>query len=162
MRISGAEPTLGKKHLLALLEKIESTDIKVFILETNGILFGADKNYVHRIGGFKKPHIRLSLKAALPDGFQARTGADKEFYDLPFQGIKNLLDEGVSFHVAAMTDPRVMSAEERKVLIKKLADIDIRLALSLEEEIVDPYDTTLARLKLASVDLDWKKYLRRF
>jgi len=37
----------------------------------------------------------------------------------------------------------------------KLADIDPRLASNLEEEVVDPYKTTLARLEYAGVKLKW-------
>ena len=42
LRISGAEPTLGKNHLLGLLEKVENSPFRLFILETNGVLIGAD------------------------------------------------------------------------------------------------------------------------
>ena len=49
-RISGCEPTLCREHLLGLLEYIEDDPwISIFILETNGILFGADKDYVKKI-----------------------------------------------------------------------------------------------------------------
>jgi len=63
LRISGTEPTLGKEHLLAVLELVEGSEFDVFMLETNGILFGADRDYVKKISGFKKSHVRLSLKA---------------------------------------------------------------------------------------------------
>jgi len=52
-------------------------------------------------------------------------------------------------------DPRIMTPEERASLIKKLAEIDVNLLLNLEEEIVDPYETTLARLKFAGFKLKW-------
>jgi hypothetical protein len=44
---------------------------------------------------------------------------------------------------------------ERKSLILKLAAIDPKLAFNLEEEVVDPYDTTLARLGDAGLELKW-------
>ncbi|MEW6070153.1 MAG: radical SAM protein [Candidatus Thermoplasmatota archaeon] len=154
-RLSGAEPTLGKEHLLALLELVETSEFPLFILETNGILFGADKDYVAKIAKFTKPHVRVSLKAGTAKDFKRKTGAKEENFEIPFQAIRNLLDCNASFHVAAMTDKRIMSKEERDCLIKRLAEIDIRLVRSLEEEVVDPYDTTLARLKLAEVELEW-------
>lgn len=157
LRISGAEPTIGKKHLLALLEFVEKSSFPLFILETNGILFGADREYVKKISKFKKVHVRVSLKAGTPEGFVERTGAEKEFFNLPYRGIKNLLDCDASFHVAAMTDARIMSVEERKELLKKLWAIEPRLAKNLEEEIVDPYSTTLTRLKYANVELKWRR-----
>lgn len=156
LRISGAEPTLGKDHLLALLELVEGSEFDLFILETNGILFGIDRDYVKKLSRFKKPHVRVSLKAGTPEAFTRKTGAKIESFELPFEGIRNLLDSGVSFHVAAMSaDPRIMAPEERAALFKKLAGIDPRLALGLEEEVIDPYDTTLARLKFAGLELEW-------
>ena len=62
----------------------------------------------------------------------------------------------MSLHVAAMSaDPRIMSPQERGGLIKRLADIDPKLVSNLEEEVVDPYRTTLARLRYAEAKLDW-------
>lgn len=155
LRISGAEPTLGKEHLLALLEHVEDSEFNIFILETNGILFGADRSYVRTISKFTKPHVRVSLKAGMPEGFTRRTGAKPESFELPFKAIENLLDYGVSFHVAAMSDPRIMSPAERASLLQKLAGIDRGLVSSLEEEVVDPYDAALARLKFAGLKLEW-------
>ena len=156
LRISGAEPTLGKDHLLSLLEYVEDSEFPLFILETNGILFGVDKDYVRKISRFEKVHVRVSLKAGTPEAFTRKTGAVPESFEIPFKAIENLLDYGVSFHVAAMSlDPRIMTPEERASLIKKLAEIDVNLLLNLEEEIVDPYETTLARLKFAGFKLKW-------
>jgi len=156
LRISGAEPTLGKEHLLEVLELVEASEFNLFILETNGILFGADRDYVKKISNFKKPHVRVSLKAGTPENFAEKTGAKAESFELPFNAIRNLLDHGVSFHVAAMSaDPRVMDEKERESLVLKLADIDAKLALNLEEEVVDPYKTTLARLEYVRLKLKW-------
>jgi uncharacterized Fe-S cluster-containing radical SAM superfamily protein len=156
LRISGAEPTLGKNHLLSLLEYVEESEFPLFILETNGILFGVDKDYVKKISKFTKPHIRVSLKAGTPEDFTKKTGAKLEAFEIPFQAIRNLLDHNVSFHVASMSaDPRIMTPDERKNLMKKLAEIDPRLLSSLEEEVMDGYNTTLARLKFAGLEVKW-------
>ena len=156
LRISGAEPTLGKGHLLGLLEHVEQSEFPIFILETNSIPFGIDKDYVRRVSKFTKPHVRVSLKAGTPEAFTKKTGAKPEAFEIPFQAIRNLLDYGVSFHVAAMSaDPRIMSPDERELLVKKLDEIDPRLVLNLEEEVMDGYDTTLARLKLADLKVEW-------
>jgi len=155
LRISGSEPTIGKDHLLSLLELVEKSKFSLFILETNGMLFGFDRDYVEKISRFKKPHIRVSLKAGTPEGLRKRTGAIESAFELPYDAIKNLQDYGVSFHVAAMTDPRLMPLDERKRLIQKLRDIDIRLVRNLEEEVADPYQTTIARLEAAGIQLKW-------
>lgn len=152
MRISGAEPTIGKTHLLKLLELVEGTDF-LFILETNGFLFGEDEEYVREVSKFKKVHVRVCLKAGFKEGLTQRTGASPESLELPYKAIEYLLAYGARFHVAAMTDPRIMSNTERKFIIEKLYKIHPLLAKNLEEEIIDLYDTTKARLRYARVNL---------
>lgn len=156
LRISGAEPTLGKEHLLGLLDRVERSEFDLFILETNGILLGVDRDYVRDISKFRKAHIRVSLKAGTTEDFTRKTGAKGEAFEIPFKAIQNLLDLDVSFHVAAMSaDPRIMGCDERKALMRKLRGTSPNLASTLEEEVVDPYETTLARLKYAGLELDW-------
>lgn len=150
LRISGGEPTLGKEHLLAVLGLVNNTDYQ-FILETNGILFGVDKNYVYDLKKYRNVYIRLCLKAGSAEGFQRRTGAKGEFYELPFLGIKNLVEAGLDFHVACMSDPRLMSQEEKGGLLGKLREVGYQNWL--EEEICDPYATSIARLKKAGFSL---------
>jgi len=163
LRLSGCEPTIGKDHLLSVLKYVKDSKYLLFILETNGILFGADRNYVKQLKEFKeKLYVRVSFKAALPEGFTQRTGALGEYYELPFKALEYLLDEGVYTRAAAMTDPGVMPKEERKILIEKLNRIDPKTNYSstLEEERIDRYDTTLQRLK-AFTDLEFAKKLEK-
>ena len=151
-RISGGEPTLGKDHLLKVLELIDDNDwFNLFIFETNGILL--TKEYVQDLEKFRKVYVRVSLKAGNETGFEKRTGAIGKYYDLPYKAIEYLSDSSVNFHVAAMTDSRIMPEEERQALIKRLENIDERLASNLEEEIVNPYDTTIIRLKKAGIKI---------
>jgi len=108
LRLSGCEPTIGKEHLLSLLELIDKFNY-LFILETNGIILGSDRNYVKKLSEFKdKLYVRVSFKAATPEGFTKRTGAIGKFYELPFKALKYLLDEGIYARAAAMTDSRIM------------------------------------------------------
>jgi len=156
LRLSGAEPTLGEEHLLSVLDLVEHSKYKLFILETNGILFGVDEDYVEKVSKFKKMHIRVSLKAGTPLDFTRKTGATSESFDIPFKAIKNLMKHDCSFHVAAMSaDPRITSSEERVSLLSKLAEINQNLLTNLEEEVVDPYQTTLERLKYARFKIEW-------
>jgi len=153
IRLSGCEPTLGKEHLLAVLEYVKNSKYSLFILETNGILFGSDRNYVKQLGEFaSKLYVRVSFKAATLEGFTQRTGAKGEFHELPFKALRYLLDEGIHARAAAMTDPRVMPKEERRVLMEKLNEIDpnANYPSTLEEEQIDAYDTTVKRLKAFS------------
>ena len=152
-RISGAEPTLCKAHLLQVLPLIEASLFDSFILETNGILFGADPDYVRQVAQFEKVYIRVSLKAGTPDGFRRRTGAVGDSYRLPYQAIRHLLEAHARFHVAAMTDSRLMPPEERRQLVHLLGELDPRLAAELEEEVCDPYRATKRRLAAAGIDV---------
>ena len=155
LRISGSESTLGKSHLLNLLDLVEKSFFRLFILETNGILIGADSEYAQEIARFKKVHTRVALKAGTPEAFTKKTGAKPEFFELPFQGIENLLKSGASCHVAAMSaDHRFMIEEERKALFEWLMAIHPDLVKNLEEEIVTPYPATRERLGYAGVEVD--------
>lgn len=148
LRVSGCEPTLGKEHLLKVLEHLSNYSYQ-FYLETNGILFGKDYDYVKRLAKYSDfIYVRVSFKAASPEGFTERTGAIGEHYELPFKALKNLLDVGIHTRAAAMTDPKIMPGEERNILIKRLDDIDpsARYSDTLEEEVIGPYDTTRKRL----------------
>jgi len=90
------------------------------------------------------------LKAGTAEGFEERTGARGEFWELSFAAISRLLEAGVSFHVAAMTDPRLMSAGERRNLLRRLRETGYRGYL---EEICDPYRASLVRLKAAGYEI---------
>ncbi len=151
-RISGAEPTLCKEHMLQLLPLVEESDFESFMLETNGTIFGTDPSYVQEVAKYDKVHIRVGLKAGSPAGYQRRTGALGTGYELPFQAIKHLLEARASFHVAAMTDSRLMSAKERTQLIERLTELSPLLARNLEEETCDRYPSTQRRLEAASAD----------
>lgn len=157
VRISNGEPTLGREHLLPLLEYVENDpSIKLFILETNGIPFGLNEDYVKEISEFDKVHVRVSLKAGNPEQFEIKTGARREFFEIPFRAIQNLIRYEVSFHVASMScDPRIMGVDERIDLLRNLVEVSPELLLNLEEEVVDPYDTTLKRLESAGIELEW-------
>ena len=54
---------------------------------------------------------------------------------------------------------KIVEPQERVELARKLAEIDPKLVVNFEGEVVDPYDATLARLKAAGLDLEWS--LRR-
>jgi uncharacterized Fe-S cluster-containing radical SAM superfamily protein len=147
VRISNGEPTIGKEHLLKVLELIEKSEIREFVLETNGILLGHDEDLVKSLAKFKKLYVRLSLKAGTPEAFSRKTGATPDGFELQFQGIRNLMKHKVRTGVAAMSaDPRFMPPLERVSLIGKLAAIDPALVLALEEEMTVLFPTTQKRL----------------
>lgn len=150
LRISGGEPTLCKRHLLALLENVEPTGYG-FILETNGVLIAADEGYAAELARYTCAHIRVSLKAGTAEGFEARTGAQGGFWELPFVAIKWLLAAGADFHVAAMTDPRLMSKTERAEVLARLRQTGYKGWV--EEECCDAYHSAVRRLRAAGWNL---------
>jgi hypothetical protein len=116
----------------------------------------AEPDYAQQIARFKKVHTRVSLKAGTPEAFTRKTGAAPESFELPFQGIVNLIEAGASFHVAAMSaDSRIVDRHERQSLLDRLASIDTAMVDNLEEEVVGSYHNTLERLRHASVKLAW-------
>jgi uncharacterized Fe-S cluster-containing radical SAM superfamily protein len=137
---------LCREHLLSLLDLIEGKGF-AFILETNGIPLGDDDSYAQELAGYRDLYVRVSLKAGTAEGFQERTGAKAEFWEFPFQAIESLMQAGVDFHAAAMTDHRLMPPEERRSLLRKLRRIGYDGYL--EEETCDPYRTSLVRLQAA-------------
>jgi uncharacterized Fe-S cluster-containing radical SAM superfamily protein len=108
--------------------------------------------------------VRVSIKAATPEGFTQRTGAIGEYYELPFTALKSLLDEGIYAKAAAMTDPKIMPKEERECLIQRLNEIDrnANYPETLEEEGIDTYDTTIKRLKAFAERAFARKLEREF
>lgn len=150
LRLSGGEPTLCKDHLLGVLDRVEGHGF-TFILETNGILLGHDPDYAHSLSKYRDVHVRVSLKAGNATGFEMRTGARGEYWELPLRAIERLMSANVSFHVAAMTDPRLMPAEERRALVHRLGKMGYRGLF--EEEQCDPYKTSVLRLRAAGFEL---------
>jgi hypothetical protein len=74
--------------------------------------------------------------------------------------VKYLREEGIFSRAAAMTDPSVMSREEREILINRLSEIDRELGIDLEEEEIDAYETTISRVK-AFQDSDFSRQLEK-
>lgn len=129
LRISGNEPTIGKRHLLHLLKLIQQTDYR-FILETNGILLGHDESYAREVANLKQVHVRVSLKGCTPGQFFKLTGAKPEAFELQLKALENLLDAGGSCHAAVMGE--FASERDLITLEERLAAIDPSLKRELE------------------------------
>ena len=132
LRISGNEPTLGRGHLLRVLELIPP-DLH-FILETNGILIGHDRTYAQDLARFHNLHVRVSLKGANEDEFSALTGADPTGFMLQIQALENLLRAGVETHPAVMVS--FSPAKHIEDLRNRLKRIDLSFQDVEIEELV--------------------------
>lgn len=100
LRISGNEPTLARGHLVRVLELIGER--RSFILETNGILIGADEGYAKELSRFENLYVMVSLKGTREEEFSMLTGAVPEGFGLQLKALENLLRYGIKAHPAYM------------------------------------------------------------
>ena len=127
VRISGGEPTIGRKHLITLLENINQEFL--FILETNGILLGTDKSYVKDLSQFKNLHVRVCIKGSTPEEFSWLTSAEVGF-NYQLKALENLRDEGLRFNIAL-----VSIRQNKHELFNRLREMDLGRIMIEEEEI---------------------------
>lgn len=132
LRVSGGEPTIGKRHLLQLLEHLKEQSL-LFILETNGILIGNNSQYAEDLSE-KYPflHARVSLKGCNEREFATLTDAKPEGFTLQLKALENLVQVGVECHPAVMTS--FSTKEHLQSLVERLKRISSRLARELEVE----------------------------
>ncbi len=131
LRVSGGEPTIGRRHLLQLLNHLEGQQL-LFMLETNGILIGSDREYAEDLSKHRFLHVRVSLKGCSEDDFAKLTGAKPEGFTLQLEALKNLLRADVSCHPAVMLS--FSAKESAHQLVERLKSISSELAKDLEVE----------------------------
>jgi len=149
VRISGGEPTIGREHLLRLLNALQNKHIR-FILETNGILIGADDTYARELALFPFLHARVSLKGCNEEEFARLTGADPKGFQLQLAALVNLLKAGVSTHPAVMLSFSGREAMDR--LYHTIWKIDPRMHSEVEREEVILYSHVLEKLRRAKLE----------
>lgn len=137
MRISGGEPTIGRKHLIRVLENIEPGYL--FILETNGILLGYDQGYVEELSGFKNLHVRVCLKGVSQKEFTMFTSARCGF-EYQMKALEYLRDQKMSFNIAV-----VSVQKDKKDFYNKLVEMGLG-SIMIEEEEIKLYPTVRKRL----------------
>lgn len=148
MRLSGQEPTIGREHLLKLLRLVDKTRYH-FILETNGILIGHEKDYAENLSEFKNLHVRVSLKGTNEDDFSALTGAKRDYFSLQLKGLENLVKAGVSCHPSVMVS--FSESGNIRKLGERLAAIAPFLKKEMEIEELILYPHVINRLKKAGL-----------
>lgn len=148
LRVSGNEPTIGRQHLLKLLELVRQTDYS-FILETNGILIGHDRTYAEQLSKFERVHVRVSIKGVDGQEFSTLTGAAPEAFELQLKALGNLLDANVPCHPAVMLS--FSPQDGFKGFLDRLGVVDESLPKKVEEEYVFLYPHVVERLKVARI-----------
>ena len=142
IRISGGEPTIGRTHLIQFIENIHPDFL--FILETNGILLGADKTYVEKLSKFKNIHIRVCIKGIDSEEFRLLTSAESG-YEYQMKSLEFLRDSDVSYNIAL-----VSTRKDRHKFFEKLKELGLE-KIMLEEEEIKLYPQVRARLKKEGV-----------
>jgi uncharacterized Fe-S cluster-containing radical SAM superfamily protein len=144
VRLSGGEPTIGRSHLLKVLSKVEEQRRLRFVLETNGILLGADASYCSELAAFRCLHVRVSLKGSCESEFEKLTGANGEGFKQQLEALRNLRDAGVSCHPAIMSS---FSTRENVFQLRdRVTQIEPKLADDLELEELVRYPRVERRL----------------
>ena len=128
LRISGGEPTIGKQHLIDLLENIKTKYL--FILETNGILLGYDKKYIEDLSVFENLHVRVCMKGADSEEFSLFTGAEKGF-EYQIKALQYLRDRQMNFNIALVSTHK----EKKQHFFQRLVEMDLDKVMMEEEEI---------------------------
>ncbi len=128
LRISGGEPTIGKEHLLEVLETVPKKYL--FILETNGMLLGCDKQYVEDLSSFQHLHIRVCLKGADAEEFSLLTGA-KDGFEYQINALQFLREYQMSFNIALVSGNR----QKKQCLFQRLKVMNLEEVMVEEEEI---------------------------
>lgn len=149
-RISGCEPTIGREHLLSVVETCkEKGEFKHFLIETNGILLGNNREFVKELKKFGDYiTVRLSFKGGTAEDFEKKTGAKAEYFELQFKALEYLKDEGIMYRLASMSsDPKIMRRDERAKLLERIVEQNPGNLKLLEEETADPFRITKKRLE---------------
>jgi len=141
---SASEGTLGRQHLFELLDLVEKSEF-VYILETNGMTLGADRDFAVSLSKYKNLHVRVSIKGANPNEYHSLTGARRGSYRLPYLALAHLIDAGVSCNACLMAS---FSSEDGIKSVKgNLMDIYPGLLRSLEIETITLFPKVKERLK---------------
>jgi uncharacterized Fe-S cluster-containing radical SAM superfamily protein len=141
VRLNGNEPTLGMAHLLEVLSHLPK-DL-TFILETNGIILGAEGHWATELAAFPQVFVRVSLKGCTPEEFSHLTGAVPQGFALPLKALEHLLAAGVDCQAAVMVS--FSPGESRERLRQRLAAIHPALGDFEAEELI-LYPAVTARL----------------
>lgn len=144
LRVSGGEPTIGKMHLLQLLDRLKGKGLS-FILETNGIPIAYDKGYAKDLSKYGFVHVRVSLKGCNEKEFSALTGAKPDGFRLQLESLEKLTKAGVSCHPSIMVS--FSTKKSLQAMVQRLRAINSGLAENVELEELILYPHVVNRLQ---------------
>jgi len=144
LRVSGGEPTIGKTHLLQLLDALQGKRYR-FVLETNGTPVAYDESYAVNLSEYKFVHVRVSLKGCNEEEFAILTGAKPKGFALQLKALNSLVNAGVSCHPSVMAS--FSSRKSLETLIQRLKQISSSLAEEIETEELILYPHVVRRIR---------------
>jgi uncharacterized Fe-S cluster-containing radical SAM superfamily protein len=140
---SASEGTIGRQHLMQLLDLVEDSEF-VYVLETNGMILGNDPEYANALSKYNSLHVRVSIKGDNPEQYHELTGADPDSYELPYVAIQSLIAANVSCNACLMASFSDDDGIQR--VKKKLYDIHPGILKSLEIENITLFPKVAQRL----------------
>ncbi len=155
---SASEGTIGRKHLMQLLNLVEESEF-IYVLETNGMILGNDPEYAQALSKYKRLHVRVSIKGDNPELYHELTGAHPDSYELPYKAIGNLIEAGVSCNACLMAS--FSDAEGIKRVKGKLIDMHPGILKSLEIERITMFPKVAESLSKKGIKPLKAKRLRR-
>ncbi len=144
LRLSGGEPSIGKQHLLELLENLNGKGCR-FILETNGIPIAYDEDYAESLAKYNFVHVRVSLKGCSEEEFALLTGAKPEGFDLQLKALEKLVNAKVSCHPSVMAS--FSTQKSLQFFMERIGRISPKLAEEIEIEELILYPHVVKRLR---------------
>ena len=140
---SASEGTIGREHLMQLLDLVEKSEF-VYVLETNGMILGNDPEYAQALAKYKRLHVRVSIKGDNPGLYHELTGAHPDSYELPYKALAHLIEAEVSCNACLMSS---FSDDEGIEGVKmKLIGIHPGILKSLEIERITMFPKVAQRL----------------
>lgn len=144
LRVSGGEPTIGKAHMLMLLDELKGKGYR-FILETNGIPIAHNESYAEKLSNYPFVHVRVSLKGCNEEEFAALTGAKPEDFKLQLKSLQKLVEANVSCHPSIMAS--FSPKKNLEALMERIRLISPELARTAEIEELILYPHVVKRIK---------------
>ena len=140
---SASEGTIGRKHLMQLLNLVEESEF-IYVLETNGMILGNDPEYAQALSKYKRLHVRVSIKGDNPGLYHELTGAHPDSYELPYKALSHLINAGVSCNACLMAS--FSDDEGIKRVKQRLIRVHPGILKSLEIEKITMFPKVAERL----------------
>ncbi len=155
IRISGAEPILGKRsfnHLLKIIEILkENLEILEFILETNGFILGYYPELINPLTKFKEfLFVRISIKGWDEKSFELISGTKRKYFEYPILALKNLLENDITAWPAIMYE--IFKGKGIEIFAEKLKKFKIDPE-EIEIEYLERYPFVIENLRKRKINL---------